>query len=694
MQKLAIAVAAAAALALPALAHAGDVAMRVQDVPLAGRSLAVAPAAMHFNMLASHWLGSGTVSYRVHRLHGRWSAWTAADADVAPDGGTGRWHDGNLDWTGAADDAQFRTSGAVSRLRSYELWSRVTTAPLRRLSEAGSPSIVPRAGWGADEEIVRAKPTYAPAVRLLVVHHTAGTNSYTPAQSAAIVRGIEVYHVKGNGWNDIGYNFLVDRFGTVFEGRGGGIERNVIGAHAEGFNTGTAGIALIGNFSAATPPKAQQSALVALAAWRLDVAHVDPLSTVVYTSGGNYKFKAGKVVTVRAISGHRDTGPSECPGTAAYKLLPAIAKRVALTGLPKLYSPTVSGTLGGPVRFQARVSSPLPWTVTVVDQLGHAVATGRGTGPIVDWTWGSLVAGKGLFKWTISSPGARDATGTIGVGRPVPVPAFSLTNVAASPSVITPNADGSADSATVSFTLGTAAQVVAQVLDEGGAPLLTLINEQRLAGNNSFEWGAHVLPDGRYRLVVTATSLTSTKAVSKSVDMVVDRTLAALDAEPRTISPNGDGVADTTTFSFMLAQNVPVRLDIEQNAAVVATPFQGQLGIGPHTLDWDGTANGVALPDGNYVAVVTVTDALGDIQLSLPITIDTTAPVLAIVNPKTLKFSLDEPATVTILINQKTRVVHGEGKGTFTIAVQGAVHQLSAEAEDIAGNISSVVTGP
>jgi hypothetical protein len=694
MQKLVIALAAAAALAVPALAHAGDVAMRVSNVPLGGRALAAAPAAMHFNLFAPHWQGSGSVAYRVHRLHGRWSAWTSAEADVSPDGGTGDWHDGNLDWTGAADAVQFRTRGTVTRLRSYELWSRVTSAPSRHLSEAGSPSIVSRAGWGADEEIVRAKPTYAPAVRLLVIHHTAGTNSYTPAQSAAIVRGIEVYHVKGNGWNDIGYNFLVDRFGTVYEGRGGGIDRNVVGAHAEGFNTGTAGIALIGNFSAATPPKAQQNALVALAAWRLDVAHVDPLSTVVYTSGGNYKFRAGKVVTLRAISGHRDTGPSECPGAAAYGLLPAIARRVSVTGLPKLYSPTVSGVLGGPIRFQARVSSALPWTVTIADQLGQTVATGNGTGPTVDWTWGSLVAGKGRFTWTIASPGARPATGTIGIGRPIPPPVFSLTNLAATPNVITPNADGSADSATVSFTLGSSAQVVAQVLDEGGAPLLTLLNEQRLAGNNSFEWGAHVLPDGRYRLVVTATSLTTGKAVSKSADIVVDRTLAALGALPRIISPNGDGIADSTTFSFMLAQNVPVRLDIEQNAAVVATPFQGQLGIGPHTLDWDGTANGVPLPDGNYIAVVTVSDSLGDVQLSLPLTIDTTAPVLTLVDAQTLTFSLDEPATVTVLVNQKKRIVHGEAKGTFSIPVQGAVYQLSAEAQDLAGNISAVVTGP
>ena len=74
------------------------------------------------------------------------------------------------------------------------------------------------------------------------------------------MRGIEVYHVKGNGWNDIGYNFLVDRYGQVFEGRYGGIDRNVVGAHAEGFNTGSAGVALIGNYQSATPTAAQRRA--------------------------------------------------------------------------------------------------------------------------------------------------------------------------------------------------------------------------------------------------------------------------------------------------------------------------------------------------------------------------------------------------------------------------------------------------
>src|SRR4051794_31702404 len=311
------------ALAAAPAARAGDVAMVARDVPLGQRSVQSAAPPMRFNMLGVHWVGRGSVEYRTHRLHGAWGPWRGVDDDAQPDARSRErdrtWRDGNLDWTGASDAVQFRTHGQVRRLRAHYLWSRVTTAPpSRRLSVAGAPRIVTRALWQADEKIKRERPHYAKSIKIAVVHHTAGTNAYTPAQAAAIVRGIEIYHVKGNGWNDIGYNFLVDRFGNVYEGRYGGVQQNVIGAHAEGFNTGTVGVALIGNFQAATPTPVQQTALVNLLAWRLDVAHVYPLSTVVYTSGGNAKFRSGRQVTLRAISGHRDTGPSECPGNGTY----------------------------------------------------------------------------------------------------------------------------------------------------------------------------------------------------------------------------------------------------------------------------------------------------------------------------------------------------------------------------------------
>ena len=221
-------------------------------------------------------------------------------------------------------------------------------------------------------------PRYAGRVYFAVVHHTAGSNSYTAAQSPAIVRAIELYHVKGNGWNDIGYNFLVDKYGQVFEGRIGGIDRNVVGAHAEGFNTGSTGVALLGNYGATSITPAAQRALVSLLAWRLDVAHVDPLSLVNWSSGGNPKYPLGMHLKLRAISGHRDTGFTSCPGTRLYAKLPSIAEQVAATGLPKLYAPTVKGALGGPIVFTARLSSPGAWAVTVRNTGGKAVATGHG----------------------------------------------------------------------------------------------------------------------------------------------------------------------------------------------------------------------------------------------------------------------------------------------------------------------------
>jgi flagellar hook assembly protein FlgD len=620
MHKLFASLAAVAALAVPPLARAGDVAMRVQDVPLSPRALAASVSPMHFNMLGVHWMGTGAVSFRTHRLHGAWSAWSAVDADAAPDAGTGAWHDGNLVWTGASDGVEFRRAGDVGRLRAYELWSRVTSAPSRTLSQAGSPSIVVRSGWNADEKIVRAKPLVVTADKLAVVHHTAGTNAYTKAQAPAIVRGIEVYHVKGNGWNDIGYNFLVDRFGNVYEGRRGGIDKNVVGAHAEGFNTGSVGVALIGNFTVATPPKAMQDALVSLLAWRLDIAHVDPLSTVVYSSGGNLKFKAGTLVTLRAISGHRDTGPSECPGIRAYRLLPGIAKRVSLTGLPKLYAPTVAGALGGSIRFQARLSGALPWTVTVTDELGKTVASGRGTGSVVDWRWSSVTAGNGRFTWTIASPGALAATGTIGIARTLPPPKLSLTNLATAPVVL-----GGAAKAT--FTLGGVAQVVAVLQDANGVAVATLLDERRSAGSNTLDWSTDGVPDGRYQLVVTATA--GTKSVTKAAVVAIDRTVSGLAESPPVISPNGDGTDDSAAFSFTLATDAAVRIDVERaDGTVAATPFEGTLVAGAHTVSWDGTAGGALLPDGRYTAILTVTDALGEVQIPmpLPLTIDSTPP--------------------------------------------------------------------
>ena len=360
------------------------------------------------------------------------------------------WRVGSPTWVGPSNGIRYRISGKVRDLRATFVRSPELKIPLRAIASAGAPPIVPRSAWVADETIVKGTPVYAPAIRFASIHHTAGTNDYSPAQAAAILRGIQIYHVRSNGWNDIGYNFLVDRYGTVYEGRAGGIDRNVVGAHIRGFNTGSVGIAVMGTFVSAPVPAAVETSLEKLLAWRLDLAHVDPLSSLTFVSGGSERYTAGTPVLLRAVSGHRDTGLTTCPGAVLYDRLPALAAEAQKIGLPKLYEPKVTGGLGGAVRFQARISSALPWKVTVTDALGQQLAAGNGQGPTVDWTWDSLAAaasGTTGARWRIDVAGATPASGTLGKATVVvpPVGLLAISEVRADPATVSPNADGVSD---------------------------------------------------------------------------------------------------------------------------------------------------------------------------------------------------------------------------------------------------------
>ena len=543
-------------LATPALAHA-ETAITARDVPLHGQRTLTASAPPRFDLVGVHWQGSGSVSFRTRSFGGRWSGWRAAapEAEDGPDRPVDpRWRVGNPYWTGASNRIEYRLHGRVTRLRAYFVWSTVDALPVRSLSIAGSPKLIPRAGWGADESIRRAPPAYAPSVQYAIVHHTAGTNSYTASESAAIVRGIEVYHVKGNGWNDIGYNFLVDKYGQVFEGRYGGVDKNVIGAHAEGFNSGSFGVAVLGTYNAAAPPPAAQTALSNLIAWRLDVAHVDPLSTLMVTSGGNPRYAAGTPVFLHAVSGHRDTGFTTCPGDALYARLAAIASRAAASGLPKLYAPTARGQLGGTIEFRARLSTSEPWTVTVADSTGATVASGTGTGTNVDWTWDAATAAPGRYGWAIAAgPDVRPASGFVGAA-PVPL---ALKGASVKPGTVS-----SGHPVTISYTLTASATVTAVLRDTTGRQLATLFSDRRSAGTRTFTFAADGVADGRYTIVLTATD--GTKTVGATLPVTVDRTLVSLESSARAFSPNGDGRKDDVTFAFRLARPANVRVDVQQ----------------------------------------------------------------------------------------------------------------------------------
>jgi len=689
-------VAFVAALVLPGAAQAAPLSsLAARELPLRGG--AVTSAHARFDLVGLHWRGPGSVRFRTHRLAGGWSPWRAAapEAEDLPNrsaaeaGREPGWRIGNPWWSGPSDRLQVRTDGRVERVKAFFVSSSSAGVPLRRVSVASSPPVIPRASWRANEAIRRAPPVYAPSLQLAIVHHTAGTNSYTASQSAAIVRGIEIYHVQGNGWNDIGYNFLVDKYGQVFEGRYGGIDRNVVGAHAEGFNTGSVGIALLGNYNSAAPSAAALRSLTKLIAWRLDVAHVDPLSSTTFISGGNAKFPSGLPVSLRAVSGHRDTGFTDCPGANLYARLAAIAAGAQATGLPKIFEPTVQGDAGGLVRFHARLSAPVPWTVTVLDPFGSSVDAGSGAGSTVDWTWDATLAPPGRYTYEIDADAARPATGVVGGGATTA--GLTLTASPAS-AVLTPNGDGRSDTLTVRWTLGAPAEVTATVLDANDELVATLLDASRNAGSYVLAWKGSALPDGQYRLVLDATSATGETAEAV-VPVLLDRTLAGFKASSHYLSPNGDGKLDALAFSFALNAPAHVSLRVQRGKTVLGSVFEGDLQPGPQRYVWRGDFGAGLLPDGPYQALVSSTDQVGTVSQGATFTLDMTAPVLKLVSGPKLNFRLSERAVVRLTVDGK-RIVKLEKAGAFHVPHAGPAAKVTAIATDPAGNQSLPVTYP
>ena len=683
--KRAVFVAAVLAAVLPGSALGAGL---VQQRELQPQASARVLETRSFELVGLHWRGSGRVEYRTRSLAGRWSRWLlSTDDDALPDRGREAralrgWRIGEPQWTAASDAIQYRTRGRVSRVRAFFVHSPQLPIGGKRPEIAGAPPIITRADWHADEAIRRAPPYYADGTHLAIVHHTAGSNSYSKAQSASIVRSIELYHVQGNGWNDIGYNFLVDKYGQVFEGRYGGIARPVVGAHAQGFNSGSVGVAVIGDYGSTSISPAARAALVSLIAWRLDLAHVDPLSRVGRVSAGNPRYPAGTVVTLNAISGHRDVYPTSCPGASLYAQLPAIRAEVARTGLPKVYGPAVVGTLGGPVRFTARLSSSTTWTVTVRDDAGTTVASGTGTGAKVDWTWDATTASAQHYTWAITAPQMRAATGSIGT-TPAPL---AVQQLKVTPGVVTPNGDGRGDDAKTTYRLTAGATVTAEVEDLLGNSMATVFVGARPAGVQDLTWSPDALPEGRYRLVLTAVA--GTKQVQSSTTFWVDRTLAATKVALQAFSPNGDGRLDTDGVSFTLVNPAHVTVRVLRGSRVVATLLDDALGAGPQRLTWDGRG----IPDGRYTLSVSATDSLLTVSQALPVVVDRRAPALRLVSLTSAVLRVSEPGTLVAAVNGRWLRLRVREAGLVRVPHHGPVKGLTAYALDPAGNKSRVLS--
>ena len=222
------------------------------------------------------------------------------------------------------DDDALAQSGGPSGAAPQSTQLRTASAPAATNPATpalgpGMPSYVSRASWGADESRVRGTSA-ANQLKAVVIHHTAGTNNYTSSQSAQIVRGILTYHTATLGWADIGYNVLVSKYGQIFEGRSGGLHRNITGAHAYGFNSGSFGISVMGDYSSTAVPRAARVAVAQLVGWKLlSTFQTSVWAKSSWTPGTGTRFTAGKTISLAKMMGHRDVNYTECPGLSLYR---------------------------------------------------------------------------------------------------------------------------------------------------------------------------------------------------------------------------------------------------------------------------------------------------------------------------------------------------------------------------------------
>ncbi len=316
--------------------------------------------------------------------------------------------------TTAPDAAAAEASAAAQDVDDVEAAATAGVSPARL-----RPALVTREQWHADESIRKAID-WSSTIQAAVVHHTVNANTYSRAQAPALVRGIYEYHVKGRGWSDVGYHFLVDRFGTVYEGRKGSIDKIPLGVHSGGFNTNTIGIAIIGEFTGSAPPDAAMRSVAQVAAWKLATFARDPLGTTVLTAreGSTHPVrKPGWTGSLPVIMGHRDVASTACPGQKTYDRLSTI-RSYAADQVNRVVSrgAVTWATPGSAVVAQAYNASTTAWTATVRSACAGGVVrtlSGKGRG-WVDVAWdGNRDSGSrasaGIYKITTTRHGLSDS---------------------------------------------------------------------------------------------------------------------------------------------------------------------------------------------------------------------------------------------------------------------------------------------
>jgi hypothetical protein len=373
--------------------------------------------------IAVHWRGQpkALVSVALSRDGRTFRAPIAVDVDeVGEQRGDGETYGSVI----AADGARFariRSDRPIAHVSVLALDTRVpaiaqfthvargAASPASASAPAPQPAVISRAGWGADESLrfdsagaEKWIPAFYP-VQKLIVHHTAGTNN--DPDPAASVRAIYYYHAITQGWGDIGYNFLIDEAGRVYEGRYSRVYapgetptgqdasgKSVTAAHTYGFNSGTVGIALLGTLTNADAKVPARDALERMLAWEADGHAIDPRGNTLFTNPVN-----GTQKTFPNISGHRDLAATECPGGVFYATLPALRDAVAAR----------MGTAPSP-------PPPPPPAKTVPGAPVLSGSSSRGNGNSLSWTLpadgGSAITGYRVYRATGSGSSGLVAT--------------------------------------------------------------------------------------------------------------------------------------------------------------------------------------------------------------------------------------------------------------------------------------------
>ncbi|MFI6487466.1 FG-GAP-like repeat-containing protein [Streptomyces sp. NPDC050564] len=307
------------------------------------------------------------------------------------------------------------------------------TVPAPRPSTVVKPPVITQAEWGASTDY-DGTPAYGTEIKAAVVHHTGvdSDNKLSCGESRARLRTIQQEHFS-RGYFDIGYNFVVDKCGQIFEGRSGGMDLPVVGAHDVGFNTNTVGISYIGNYETAKPSRAGLEAIARIVAWKFGMYGVDPNGKVTLVSGspkgqdGNL-VDQGTSITLPTVFGHRDTNATACPGANLYPKLAEIRRYAASAGKNSAIptadynrdgisdlaagTPKVSGGVGSVTLVPGGLNGPVPASKVTLTQSSPGVPGSSEAGD----NWGAATAwgdinGDGYADLAVGAPGEDDTSG-------------------------------------------------------------------------------------------------------------------------------------------------------------------------------------------------------------------------------------------------------------------------------------------